>query len=71
MPQVAGGPEGLNELLERVYNRCIKGGGSESRCSQGAWRAAKNAGWRRGKDGKWRNGDSDLLRGNFRRRGEG
>lgn len=53
MPQISGGPKGLNSLLESVYSNCISGGGKKSTCSAVAWQAAENAGWNKNKDGKW------------------
>ena len=53
MPQVAGGPKGLNNLLESAYSACIAGGGTETSCSRQAWGAAKAAGWKKDTDGKW------------------
>ena len=51
MPQVEGGPEGLNTLLEAVYTNAKKQGHSEESASKIAWAAAKQ---KYGKiDGKW------------------
>lgn len=52
-PQIANGPKQLNELLEDVYNKCIKSGKSKSICSASAWSAAHSAGWYKGDDNKW------------------
>jgi len=62
MPQVEGGPEGLNSLLESVYNSCMtKGELGAERCAKSAWGAVKNAGW--SKEGEiWKKNTED---GNF------
>jgi len=57
MPQVSGGPKGLNSLLESAYSSCMATSKDKEKCSKVAWSAAKNAGWHKGKDGKWRKKD--------------
>jgi hypothetical protein len=52
MPQVTGGPDALNTLLESAYDKCIKDGGDETSCSKVAWSAAEKAGWKKYGD-KW------------------
>jgi len=54
MPQVTGGPAGLNSLLEQVYNECMKDKKNEGYCSRVAWTGAKNAGWYQNKKGEWK-----------------
>ncbi|MDD2680440.1 MAG: hypothetical protein PHO03_06560 [Candidatus Omnitrophica bacterium] len=54
MPQVSGGPEGLNSILEKTYQACMKQqGGNEEKCSRIAWTAAENEGWHKNKEGEW------------------
>lgn len=54
MPKIKDGPVELNNLLEEVYNKCMKEKNkNEAICSAQAWINAKNAGWRLGKDKKW------------------
>jgi hypothetical protein len=53
MPQVAGGPKDLNNLLESVYQSCRSDGGSKTKCSKEAWAAARSAGWRKDDEGNW------------------
>lgn len=61
MPQVSGAPRALNELLEEVYNDCLKTGKSKAICSASAWSVAERAGWFKGKDDKWRKKSLDEI----------
>ena len=62
MPQIEGGPTALNELLENVYNECMKKRKNPGKCSRIAWGAAENAGWHKGKDGKWKKKNEEELK---------
>ncbi len=61
MPQVAGGPKGLNALLHDVYSNCLKTGKGKAVCSASAWSAVRGAGWSKGKDGKWHKKSLDEI----------
>lgn len=47
MPKIKDGPIELNDLLEEIYNECMKKHNNEAICSASAWNGVKNAGWRR------------------------
>ena len=51
-------PEGLKDILDKVYNSCRKDHPGEIKanktmCSRIAWYAVENAGYKQNKDGKW------------------
>lgn len=54
MPTVKNAPKELNDLLEEVYNECMKNHNNEAMCSASAWTAVKDAGWHKNKVGEWK-----------------
>ena len=61
MPQAQNAPKELNELLEQIYNDCMKSKKDKGICSRTAWSAAKDAGWFKGKDDKWHKKSFDEM----------
>jgi len=56
MPQVSGGPEALNTLLEKVFQSALKTyDGDKGKASAAAWAAAEKAGWHK-KGDSWVHG---------------
>ena len=62
MPQIEGGPKGLNSLLERVYSECMKTRKDAGYCSRVSWTVAEGAGWKKGKDGKWKKKSDEEMK---------
>ena len=53
MPQISGGPKGLNKILEGAYSGALGTSKDKGKASRIAWGAAKKAGWHKNKEGKW------------------
>lgn len=58
MPQVKDAPQGLNNLLESVYQKNVADEGAE-KASKLAWGAAKKAGWEKSED-KWSKNEEEV-----------
>jgi len=52
MPQIEGGPKGLNSILESAYSAAIGSGHDKGTASAIAWSAAKNK-YKQNKNGNW------------------